>query len=32
MMVQGLGPGFRTVATRRSVILSVDGLELVLTF
>src|SRR5581483_518338 len=31
-MVQGLGPGFFTVATRRSVILSVDGLEFVLTF
>ena len=32
MMVQGLGPGLRTVATRRSVILSVEGLEWVLTF
>ena len=31
-MGQGLGPGFTTVATRRSVILSVDGLEFVLTF
>ena len=31
-MVQGLGPGLRTVAMRRSVIFSVDGLELVLTF
>src|SRR5664280_3191009 len=32
MMGQGLGPGFTTVATRRSVILSADGLESVLTF
>src|ERR1019366_538040 len=32
MMEQGLGPGFTTVATRRSVILSADGLELALTF
>src|ERR1039457_6654055 len=32
MMGQGLGPGFTTVATRRSVILSADGLEFVLTF
>src|SRR5882672_2275959 len=31
MIGQGLGPGFTTVATRRSVILSVEGLELVLT-
>ena len=31
MMGQGLGPGFTTVTTRRSVIFSVDGLELVLT-
>src|SRR5271157_1274971 len=31
MMGQGLGPGFATMATRRSVILSADGLELVLT-
>src|ERR1700677_3316125 len=29
---QGLGPGFTMVHTRRSVILSVDGLELVFTF
>ena len=28
----GAGPGLRTVAMRRSVIFSVDGLELVLTF
>src|SRR6266513_1057310 len=28
---QGLGPGFTTVATRRSVIFSLDGPELVLT-
>src|SRR5271157_532743 len=32
MMGHGLGPGFATMATRRSVILSADGLELVLTF
>jgi hypothetical protein len=32
MIVQGLGPGFLMVATRRSVILSFDGLEFVLTF
>jgi hypothetical protein len=32
MMVQGLGPGLRTVAIRKSVILSFDGLEFVLTF
>src|ERR1035437_5752934 len=32
MIGQGLGPGFTRVATRRSVILSADGLELVLTF
>src|SRR6266403_3929902 len=31
MMGQGLGPGFTRVATRRSVIFSLDGLELVLT-
>src|SRR5271157_6360113 len=31
MMGQGLGPGLATMATRRSVILSADGLELVLT-
>jgi hypothetical protein len=31
MMVQGLGPGFTTVATRRSVIFNVDGPELVFT-
>ena len=31
MMGQGLGPGFTTVATRRSVIFSVEGLELVFT-
>ena len=31
-MVQGLGPGFTTVATRRSVILRVEGLEFVFTF
>src|ERR1017187_16197 len=30
MIVQGLGPGLRTVATRRSVIFKVEGLELVL--
>ena len=30
-MGHGLGPGFATVATRRSVILSAEGLELVLT-
>src|SRR5579863_4234033 len=32
MMVQGLGPGFTTVATRRSVTRSADGPELVFTF
>src|SRR5690348_13152711 len=32
MMGQGPGPGFTTVATRRSVIFRVDGLECVLTF
>src|SRR5271157_5632722 len=32
MMGHGLGPGFATMATRRSVILSADGLEFVLTF
>src|ERR1700730_5163743 len=31
MRGQGLGPGFTRVATRRSVIFSLDGLELVLT-
>src|SRR5208337_1883741 len=30
-IVQGLGPGFTTVATRRSVIFRLDGLELVFT-
>ena len=30
-MVQGLGPGFTTVATRRSVIVRLEGLELVFT-
>jgi hypothetical protein len=30
-MGQGLGPGFTTVATRRSVTFSVEGLEFVLT-
>jgi hypothetical protein len=28
-MVQGLGPGLRTVATRRSAIFKVEGLEVV---
>jgi hypothetical protein len=31
-MGQGLGPGFTTVAARRSVILSADGIEFVFTF
>src|SRR5216110_2272256 len=32
MMGQGLGPGFTIVATRRSVIFSLEGREFVLTF
>src|SRR5579884_2848273 len=31
-MVQGLGPGLTIVATRRSVIRSAEGLELIFTF
>ena len=32
MIGHGLGPGLTTVATRRSVIFNVEGLEFVLTF